>query len=92
MSRPDADAPDQSAGKSALADLKREAKAAQVLIDPEKARSDARRAASQRKLAAVDVRRTAAKPGTFPAIMLAMLFHAECGAGLSRERCFRCLD
>jgi hypothetical protein len=57
MTKPHADAPDQLAGKAALADLKREATAALILVDPEKAAADARRAASQRRVAAVQQRR-----------------------------------
>jgi hypothetical protein len=57
LSKPHRDAPDQKAGTQALADLKREATAAQVLVDPEKASADARRAASERKATAVADRR-----------------------------------
>jgi hypothetical protein len=48
MTRPHHDAQDKHAGKAALDDLKREAVAAQILIDPGKAAADARRAASER--------------------------------------------
>jgi hypothetical protein len=48
--KPHPDAPDQTAGKSALADLKREATAMQTLVDPEKAAADARRQARGYKL------------------------------------------
>jgi hypothetical protein len=51
MTKPSPDAPDQQAGKLALGDLKREASAAQILVNLEKAAADARRAASQRKVA-----------------------------------------
>lgn len=57
MTKPHADAPDQVAGKAALADLKREATAAQILVDPEKAAADARRAANQRRVTAMQQRR-----------------------------------
>jgi Restriction endonuclease len=57
MTKPHPDAPDQAAGKAALADLKHEATAVQILVDPEKAAADARRAASQRRVAAVQQRR-----------------------------------
>lgn len=57
MTKPLPDAPDQPAGKLALADLKREATATQILVDPEKAAADARRATSQRKVAATQQRR-----------------------------------
>jgi hypothetical protein len=57
MTKPHPDAPDQAAGKASLADLKREASTAQMLIDPEKAAADARRAASQRRMAATQQRR-----------------------------------
>jgi hypothetical protein len=40
MSKPHPDAPDQAAGKSALAELKREATTMHVLVDPEKAAAD----------------------------------------------------
>lgn len=57
MTKPHRDAPDQAAGKASLAELKRAATAAQMLIDPEKAAADARRAASQRRVAATQQRR-----------------------------------
>ncbi len=57
MTKPHPDAPDQAAGKAALADLKREATATQVLVDPERAAADAPEAASQRKVAAAEQRR-----------------------------------
>jgi hypothetical protein len=57
MSKPHSDAPDQVAGRASLADLKREATTAQILIDPEKAAAAARRAASQRRVAATQLRR-----------------------------------
>ena len=57
MTKPHSDAPDQVAGKASLADLKREATTAQILVDPEKATADARRAASQRRVAAMQLRR-----------------------------------
>lgn len=57
MSKPHPDAPDQVAGKSALAELKREATTTQILVDPERAAADARRATSQRKIAATEERR-----------------------------------
>ena len=57
MAKPHPDAPDQVAGKASLAELKREATTAQILIDPEKAAADARRAASQRRVAATEQRR-----------------------------------
>jgi hypothetical protein len=57
MNKPSPDAPDQQAGKTALAELKREATASKILVDPEKAAADARRAASQRKVAATQERR-----------------------------------
>lgn len=41
--RPHRDAPDQEAGLAALADLKREATASQLLVDPERAKVQARR-------------------------------------------------
>jgi len=50
MSKPHPDAPDQAAGKKALAELKQETTASKVLVDPEKAAADARRAASQRRI------------------------------------------
>ncbi len=53
LSRPHSDAPDQTAGMQAIADLKEEATRAQILVDPEKAAADARRATNQRKAAAV---------------------------------------
>ncbi len=57
MTKPSPDAPDQHAGKQALAELKREATAAKILVEPEKAAADARRAASQRKTTATHSRR-----------------------------------
>lgn len=57
MTGPDRHAPDQQAGKAALAELKREATAGQVLVDPEQAAADARRARAQRKAAAAKDRR-----------------------------------
>jgi hypothetical protein len=57
MTKPHRDAADQVAGKASLADLKREATTAQILVDPEKAAADARRAASQRRVAATQQRR-----------------------------------
>jgi hypothetical protein len=57
MTKPHPDAPDQVAAKASLADLKHEATAVQILIDPEKAAADARRAASQRKVTATQQRR-----------------------------------
>jgi hypothetical protein len=57
MIKPHRDAPDQAAGKASLADLKRAATAVQILIDPEKAAADARRAASQRRVTATQQRR-----------------------------------
>lgn len=57
MTKPHPDAPDQVAGKAALADLKREATAAQILVDPERAAADARRAANQRRVTAMQQRR-----------------------------------
>ncbi|MEU7615895.1 restriction endonuclease [Micromonospora rifamycinica] len=53
LSKPHRDAPDQAAGARALADLKREALSAQILVDPEKAAADARRAANERRATAV---------------------------------------
>lgn len=57
MNKPHPDAPDQQAGRSALGDLKREAAATKILVDPGKAAADARQAASQRKVAAVQLHR-----------------------------------
>lgn len=57
MTKPHSDAPDQVAGKASLADLKRAATTAQILVDPGKAAADARRAASQRRVAAMQLRR-----------------------------------
>ncbi len=70
MSRPHRDAPDQQAGKAALADLKQEATATQILVDPEKAAAGARRAAGQRKIVAVAERH--AKLGDLMASFLAL--------------------
>jgi Restriction endonuclease len=58
MSKPHRDAPDQEAGKQSLAELKREATAAQVLVSLDQAATDARRSASQRKQTAIELRRT----------------------------------
>lgn len=57
MSRPHRDAPDQRAGAEALAELKREATTAQILVDPDKAAADSRRAANQRRATATADRR-----------------------------------
>lgn len=58
MTRPHPDAPDQKAGAAALNDLKREAQAALILIDPEQAAANARRAAHQRRAIAIQERQT----------------------------------
>jgi len=57
MTKPHPDAQDQRAGQAALADLKREATTVQILIDPDKAAADARRAACERRIAATQQRR-----------------------------------
>jgi hypothetical protein len=74
MSKPHPDAPDQTAGKSALADLKREATAMQILVDPEKAAADARRATSQRKVFATEQRQ--AKIGELRTSFIELSRHA----------------
>ncbi|WP_404869340.1 hypothetical protein ACI1MP_22400 [Kitasatospora griseola] len=57
MNRPHADAPDQHAGKEALAELKREATAERILVNPEQAAAEARKAAEKRRLQAIAERR-----------------------------------
>lgn len=57
MTKPHADAQDQAAGRAALADLKRQATATEILVNPEQAAADARRANSQRKVMATEQRR-----------------------------------
>ncbi|MFD4906653.1 restriction endonuclease [Kitasatospora purpeofusca] len=57
MNRPHADAPDQRAGTEALAELKREATAARMLVNPEHAATDARKAAEKRRVQAIAERR-----------------------------------
>jgi hypothetical protein len=56
MDRPHRDAPDQDRGKAALADLKRHATPARVLIDPERAAAAQRRASAERQQRAVQQR------------------------------------
>ncbi|MEV4516181.1 hypothetical protein AB0K00_45375 [Dactylosporangium sp. NPDC049525] len=56
LGRPHKDAPDQAAGVKALADLRREATAAQILVSPAAAAAEARRAADLRRVAAVAAR------------------------------------
>lgn len=51
------DAPDQAKGRAALADLKREATAHQILVDPEKAAAIQRRARADQQLRAQQLRR-----------------------------------
>lgn len=70
LSKPHRDAPDQAAGARALGDLKREATFAQILVNPERAAADARRAASERKATAVAERR--AKLGSLRGQFLAL--------------------
>jgi hypothetical protein len=57
MSRPHHKATDKHAGAMALAELKQEATAEQILVDSQKAAADARRTANQRKAMAVQERR-----------------------------------
>ncbi len=57
MDRPHVDAPDKAKGKEALADLKREATAQQILVDPEKAVAMQRRARAEQHLRAQQLRR-----------------------------------
>ncbi|TXK35122.1 restriction endonuclease [Nonomuraea sp. C10] len=56
MTRPHSKATDQHAGAAALEELKREAQAGLILVDPEQAAIDARRAASQRRATALQER------------------------------------
>jgi hypothetical protein len=51
------DAPDPKAGTAALAELKREALAVKILVDPEQAAATARRATQKRKLQQLEERR-----------------------------------
>ncbi len=57
MTKPHPDAPDQKAGIVALALLKDEANKAHLLVNPERAASDARRASNERRARAVQDRR-----------------------------------
>ncbi|WP_052682146.1 restriction endonuclease [Saccharothrix sp. ST-888] len=57
MKRPHADAPDQRAGAEALTELKREAVAEQILVNPEQAATEARKAAEKRRVQAIAERR-----------------------------------
>lgn len=57
MDRPHADAPDQARGKAALADLKREATAQQILVAPEAAAAVQRRARAEQQRRAQQLRR-----------------------------------
>ncbi len=57
MTRPHPDAPDQKAGAIALSALKHEATEAHLLVNPERAASDARRAANERRARAVQDRK-----------------------------------
>jgi len=57
MTKPHPDAPDQKAGMVALANLKDEANNAHLWVSPERATSDARRAANERRAQAVQDRR-----------------------------------
>lgn len=65
MDRPRPDAPDPVRGQQALADLKREATTRQILVDPEKAAADQRRARERQRIAAEQLRRD--KLGTLTA-------------------------
>jgi hypothetical protein len=57
MTKPHRDAPDQAAGAIALGDLKREATAEQILVDPERATVEARKATAQRRQRVIDDQR-----------------------------------
>jgi hypothetical protein len=57
MDRPHPDAPDQAKGRMALAELKREATTRQILVDPEQAAAQQRRARAERQQRAEDLRR-----------------------------------
>lgn len=70
LDKPHRDAVDQDAGKRALRELKDAATRAQILVSPEKAAADARRAANQRKSTAAEERR--AKLGNLQERFLAL--------------------
>lgn len=57
LSKPHAAAPDQHAGKRALDDLRNEATTAQILVNPEVAAAEARKAAAQRRVQAMQDRK-----------------------------------
>jgi hypothetical protein len=57
LTKPHKDAPDQVAGRRALAELKEEAKRVAVLVDPEEAAAQSRSAAAKRRSYAVATRR-----------------------------------
>jgi hypothetical protein len=79
MSRPHPDVPDQAAGRAALEDLKREAMGSKILVDPEKAAADARRAAGQRKVVATEQRR--ARIGELRTAFIALNQHTPATEG-----------
>jgi hypothetical protein len=54
--RPHPDAPDQNAGVAALADLKREAQANQILVDPERAAAQLRRERAEQERRKIEQR------------------------------------
>ncbi|MFF7094160.1 hypothetical protein ACFY9A_17430 [Streptomyces rubradiris] len=56
MRKPHSDAPDQKAGKEALAELKQAAQDHKILVDPELAAAAARRAAEKRRLQVIQER------------------------------------